>query len=1273
MTRLKKIKALFLSLNVVCFLGFFQAKATEKTPTKQLNNSDLNLYSDHYLEDDNNFNFTSDVIDPRYEIRETDDFNIHEGSNKFEKSFLNGKWRFYTENEYKYFCAQEVPSGVQKFFLDGKCRFYKSNEDGKYYSVNFEGKSNFKSRCYDYLPAVDERFQIKKHKDGGIFYFYDGKPAYRLYPEKDKIFYFNFEDCEVNNFSFKGKEECYYASSALWHLVPFELKLPKTNQRFITNKLLVDPQYEVRENNGYREFFLNGECKYNIKKGDYQCYCCKNYQEADCRRDYGGYSRLPAVDSKYKIKQSVIDEKKYYFYEDQPVYRLDQEGNKVNYVNLKTGNIDFYSFVGRKEYYSTNENYSIVFNDLPLPGKVLDYDSKFDVIDPQYEIETKHGVNPYDIFDKSQKHTYFKLNNKCRFYKSNRDGKYYSLNFEESPNFKSRCYDYLPAADSKYKILKNTYDDKFYYYEGKPIYKVEPEENRVYYSDINTGKRDFYSFKGKNRYYSTIADYPVILDNLILPTDKTDYTLNGGVVDPQYKVVKDKSFNLQDESNEDQKPAEYFMLNDQCRFYKSNEDGKYYSVNFKRDPGFKKVGYEYLPSADDKYKFKIFKLNDEKNEKNNKNKKTGPGYERICCYKGKEIYKVEQEGDKLYYVNLKTGNRDFYSFVGKTGYYATNKNPFVLYEDLPTPGNETDYDLGFDVIDPQYKVKVKEEFMPYDEFSEDQKLIFCFLLDDQYRFYKSYKDGRFYNINFERSGNFQPNNYTFLPAADDKYALKRENGNWIYYYDGMPAYAYELNQQENKIYYVNLSTGKRDFCSYKGIKEYYPMKKINNKENIVVYDNLPVPGSVLDDQIMIKYPSPEYYDLIKKSTFFRPIQEEKFDEKYNTEKNNYNYVLPEQMILIKNFNINLDRFMELDKKDKEKYRFEFKNLYEGKNTENLSEKDKNIISRMPDIEEFAKQAFSNFRKAFTGEISNKNKGNKQIEAEIIDPQFTIIRAHMKKDREIEWYSYGGELKFYKVLRSGRIYDIEGNELERLPRADQDSQYDVINRYDGYDEIFYTVPGKDNLKVTNEGNKTWFSVDGNKKFYSIKGLKGYVTLNRNEDLKLLGTAKLNDIDISETPIEEYTSNKENRQYEYVPDPQYEVVHHNGKIIYFYEGIPKYIKVKDGYRDIESGKLYDKLPIVNAEYFWDKEYEVVKDNDDIYYYVNNFPVYKVEKTNEFDQYSNFAHARLDYYDKNGKKKFYSIKGERNYYVNSLPGVTTPLTKDTYKNYIIKKLLP
>ncbi len=748
-------------------------------------------------------------------------------------------------------------------------------------------------------------------------------------------------------------------------------------------------------------------------------------------------------------------------------------------------------------------------------------------------------------------------------------------------------------------------------------------------------------------------------------SSKYGYTLD--VIDPQYEIEVRNGVNPYDEFNKDRTSTTYFMLDGKCVFYKKNGDGKYHNVNFRRirNDIFVKRVYDYLPAADNKYEIK-------------KSNSTGKIY---YFYKGALVYRLVQEGNKIYYLSLKTGEKEFYSFKGKQEYYSTAQDDNFIYTSLPLPEDKINYNFFIgdnESIDPQYKIKAHDKSLirPNKNY-EKAGYIFYFTLDDKYRFYKPYtkssldddyrfnkrENNRFNKVNFEVRSDFTPRYYYHLPAADDKYITRRVDGDLFYYHNGGGGKAYKTVQDGDTLYYVNAKTGERDFYSFIGKKEYYPLKKINNKENIIVYDNLPLPESVLDNKTIFKYRSPEYYDLVKKSKFFRPMTEEQFDEKYRMEKNNYcdyDSLSIEHKVLINNVRNNIN------KPDKD---FKFVSGYENQPDEYFlgHEHKKGALEYFKEVGKSVEKILKVVKPTL---VHNTQRFySHQIPWKVIDPQYAII-----KDNDIEWYCYDGNVKFFRPLKeTNGFYDINGNFYDNLPRADQNSNYEIVKENDGlyYRANVQDIVDQQEFKVTNEGNKVWFSVRGNKKFYSIRGKSGYKTIHRNIDPKLSGKDKLNDVYITNIAEENQEYNKNNR-YEYVPDPQYEVVHHNGKIIYFYEGLPRYIKVKNGYRDIESGRFYGKLPIVNSEYFWDKEYEVVRHDDkmfngECYYYVDGVPVYKVVEQNEFNPDHSLSQVRLNYVDMKGVNRFHSIKGKRDYNVRVWPPQPHP------NLYLVVKKLP
>ncbi len=140
--------------------------------------------------------------------------------------------------------------------------------------------------------------------------------------------------------------------------------------------------------------------------------------------------------------------------------------------------------------------------------------------------------------------------------------------------------------------------------------------------------------------------------------------------------------------------------------------------------------------------------------------------------------------------------------------------------------------LGGRGIDPQYKIKLNDQgFLK--NHDKPMKMLYLTLNGNE-MFYKVLGNADPFFYNMDRS-----KRYYSPPAADNKYEVERHNGDLFYCYNNEKSY--KLIQEGNKIYYVNVKTGERDFYSFIGKKAYYPINNDNENDNVDVLDNLPIP------------------------------------------------------------------------------------------------------------------------------------------------------------------------------------------------------------------------------------------------------------------------------------------------------------------------------------------------------------------------------------------------------------------------------------------------
>ena len=163
---------------------------------------------------------------------------------------------------------------------------------------------------------------------------------------------------------------------------------------------------------------------------------------------------------------------------------------------------------------------------------------------------------------------------------------------------------------------------------------------------------------------------------------------------------------------------------------------------------------------------------------------------------------------------------------------STEQNKINDVNDNLIMDQDLKYDFGNQVVDPQYKIKLNDQgFLK--NYDKPTKMLYLTLNGNE-MFYKVLGNADPFFYNMDRS-----KRYYSLPAVDNKYEIKRHNDDLFYYYNKEKAY--KLIQEGNKIYYVNVKTGERNFYSFVGKKAYYPINNDNENDNVDVLDNLPIP------------------------------------------------------------------------------------------------------------------------------------------------------------------------------------------------------------------------------------------------------------------------------------------------------------------------------------------------------------------------------------------------------------------------------------------------
>ena len=444
-----------------------------------------------------------------------------------------------------------------------------------------------------------------------------------------------------------------------------------------------------------------------------------------------------------------------------------------------------------------------------------------------------------------------------------------------------------------------------------------------------------------------------------------------------------------------------------------------------------------------------------------------------------------------------------------------------------------------------------------------------------------------------------------LPAADPKFEIKKDADGVFYYYQGERAY--EIIDKGNQIIYKNLKNQNLKIYGIKGLKEYY----INDTP----VESLPIPESeILKNDEKIKkerlakifyYKSPKYYELLQKSQFFKPMNEEEFEMAYSKEHNQYNHIDFYDLVIMENV---VNNMFERPKN----YKF----------VSNLEDKDDDCLTlEQKKVKNKFEGEIVNKIKAILKNISNlqhsKNLNNINDDA-IEHPVYKVITKS-----DLSFYCLNGKIKYYKLKNKSGYYDINNNYFEKLPFFIGNKKTFIKKGRDGK---LYSHANK--FEVIEDNGKIWYLKNGQKDFYFEKGnnaikYNDFDEINiKNDSCSFFRRRNLN------------YKNKINYKFEIAEDPRYEVIEDAGQKVYFFEGFPKYVKTEDGgYYRFSDGKFYENLPTVDEEDY----YQYFKNGNKLYCYINDNTIYEVTEEKK-------GFKTKIFYSLNGKKIFYVIKGKR-----------------------------
>ncbi len=553
----------------------------------------------------------------------------------------------------------------------------------------------------------------------------------------------------------------------------------------------------------------------------------------------------------------------------------------------------------------------------------------------------------------------------------------------------------------------------------------------------------------------------------------------------------------------------------------------------------------------------------------------------------------------------------------KKNVMVNNKKSDFSLKDVKDHKNNV-YDKE-DIIDPQYEIIKSNRRYQYK-------------LDGELLFTRNHILGKYKNVKTREISDY-------LPAADSKYEIKKEqNGDLFYYYNGRKAY--KINIVADRIYYENVQFNDFVFVSKKGTRE-YTLQKTGEKFKYLLE---PDSDLILIRSGNIRNKSALYLNLCQKSEQFKNLEQQKFDKLCNKKQSIYDFMKYDNLAIMDNIINNFSR-KDFEYKFIDKDRFED---YEKLNTE--KEKDCTNYISFDSVTKLSRKILNNIKNL----LSTPEKYEPKNKKNIVDPIYKVINKG-----EISFYVLDGSLKFYKLNGVKGFYDLLGHFYSTLPSPNIECEYLDLREENG--KTYYCDPQTEEKRyeVVEDDGLVWFlRRDDNfnyANYYYIKGknlkcnYKYIMVDKKNNGLTWYDTERLYKKKITDGRIQNT-----------IEDPHYEVIEDSGTKIFYFEGFPKYVKVKDGYLRISDSKFYKNLPIAyNTE-----DYQLTMKKDKMYIKlsngIKNRPIFVTNYISNAPEIEPVYELREETILKDGEPRkvlvysigdedlFYSFKGEKGFYI-------------------------